>query len=198
MCPVVHHRSTNQILETTIQKNKTPLGINLISGHSAECDSTELTVNCWELCEILISLQLGVWTLRDAQSHRFNLSSQYVDVTGVQEKHIPVTKPLNKLSLNTCKIYRGGRCVSARSHTLSGGVVAAAELYSWDSAVLLTAGVPVAVVPWYESGRGPWRNGKATDAELPQKHKMRIRTRHKLLMANNCPLELIFRWIIYL
>ncbi len=56
-------------------------------------------------------------------------------------------------------------------------MVAAAELYSWDSAVLLTAGVPVAVVPGYESGRGPGRNGEATDAELPQKHKMRIRTR---------------------
>lgn len=37
--------------------------------------------------------------------------------------------------------------LSAYFHTLSGAVVQAAELYLWDFGILLTAGVPVAVVP---------------------------------------------------
>lgn len=203
MCPVVHRRSTNQILEKTIQKNKTALCINYISGLSAVCDSTELTVNCREISEILIRLQLGVWTLRDAQSHRFDLSSQYVDVTGVQEKHIPVTKPLKKRSLNTCEILqRRQLCFRSFSHTFwrCGRGRWALFLGFWRSSDRRCSRSCRTLIWVWTRPLSQWQSHRCRAATETQDDDQNTghNRKHKLLKGNNCPLELIFRCIFYL
>lgn len=173
MCLVLSHRCINQILETIIWKNKTLVEkwhLHYMIFNNVR--QYELTISAWELHEILVRLQLSVWTLWDAQSHRFNLSFYYVDVAGFQEKHIPVTTPWKEMVIQW--LFAHGIRWSAVSaslnawfHTLSGGVVQAAELDVGDFGILLTAGVPVAVVPWYEPWGGPCCYSEATDAELP-------------------------------